>query len=106
MDRKAAVGPERPVSTGVEMGIPRTVAEVLREHVTLEVEGIDRMYLNVYGPALQRAGGVACFFRFHPGHRFASSALMDPIAKAFIHGAVCQTRKSPHRAVRKGPAQG
>jgi hypothetical protein len=42
------------------------------------------MYLNVYVPALQRAGGVASFFRFHLGHRFASSALMDPITKAFI----------------------
>ena len=46
------------------MSIPRTVAEILREHVTLEVEGIDRMYLNVYVAALQRAGGVAsCVFR-------------------------------------------
>ena len=42
------------------------------------------MYLNVYVPALQRAGGVANFFRFHRGHQFASSALMDPITKAFI----------------------
>ena len=66
------------------MSISRTVTEVLREHVTLEVEGIDRMYLNVYVPALQRAGGVASFFRFHLGNRFASSALMDPITKAFI----------------------
>src|SRR5205807_3312099 len=66
------------------MSISRTVTEVLQEHVTLEVEGIDRMYLNVYVPALQRAGGVANFFRFHRGHQFASSALMDPISKAFI----------------------
>ena len=66
------------------MSIPRTVAEVIREHVCLEVEGIDRMYLNVYVPALQREGGVASFFRFHRGYRFASSALMDPISKAFI----------------------
>ena len=28
------------------MTLPRTVAEILRDHVTLEVEGIDRMYLN------------------------------------------------------------
>src|SRR5438270_9594142 len=68
------------------MSISRTVTEVLQEHVTLEVEGIDRMYLNVYVPALQRAGGVASFFRFHRGHQFASSALMDPISKAFIAG--------------------
>jgi hypothetical protein len=66
------------------MSRSRTVAEVLREHVTLEVEGIDRMYLNVSVPELQRAGGVASFFRFHLGNRFASSALMDPITKAFI----------------------
>jgi hypothetical protein len=66
------------------MSISRSVAEVLREHVTLEVEGIDRMYLNVYIPALQREGGVASFFRFRRGHRFASSALMDPIGKEFV----------------------
>ena len=66
------------------MSVSRSVAEVLHEHVTVEVEGIDRMYLNVYVPALPRAGGVASFFRFHLGHRCASSALMDPITKAFI----------------------
>jgi hypothetical protein len=36
------------------VGVPRTIAEVLAEHVTLEVESIDRIYLNVYVPALQR----------------------------------------------------
>ena len=66
------------------MSIPRTVAEVLAEHVTLEVEGIDRMYLNVYIPGLQREQGVACFFRFHRGNQFVSSALMDPISKNFV----------------------
>ena len=66
------------------MSIPQSVAAVLREHVTLEIEGIDRMYLNVYVPQLQREGGVASFFRFHRGYPFASSALMDPISKAFV----------------------
>ena len=66
------------------MSLPRTVAEILREHVTLEVEGIDRMYLNVYVPRLQYASGVAAFFRQHRGQPFASSALMDPISKAFV----------------------
>lgn len=32
------------------MSIPRSVAQILSEHVTLELEGIDRMYLNVYVP--------------------------------------------------------
>jgi hypothetical protein len=66
------------------MSLPRSVAEILREHVTLEIECMDRMYLNVYIPQLQREGGVASFFRFHRGHPFASSVLMDPISKAFI----------------------
>src|SRR5580692_11122555 len=66
------------------MTLPRTVADVLNEHVTLAVEGIDRMYLNVYQPLLQTDRGVAAFFRFHRGETFASSALMDPITKAFI----------------------
>ena len=35
------------------MSISRSVADVLRDHVALEVEGIDRMYLNVYQPRLQ-----------------------------------------------------
>jgi hypothetical protein len=34
-------------------GTPQNVAEVLRDHVVLELEGIDRMYLNVYVPVLQ-----------------------------------------------------
>ena len=66
------------------MSLPRTVAEVLCKHVTLEVEGIDRMYLNVYQPRLQTDRGVAAFFRFHRGATFASSALMDPMSKSFI----------------------
>jgi hypothetical protein len=66
------------------MSLPRSVAEVLKSHVTLEVEGIDRMYLNVYQPRLQTERGVASFFRFHRGELFASSALMNPMSKSFI----------------------
>src|SRR6266852_9676705 len=66
------------------MSLPRTVAEVLREHVTLEVECIDRMYLNAYVPGLQCESGVAAFFRRHRGQPCASSALMEPISKAFV----------------------
>jgi hypothetical protein len=66
------------------MSVPRTVADVIAQHVTLEVESIDRMYLNVYQPKLQTETGVAAFFRYHRGHLFASSALMEPISTAFI----------------------
>lgn len=66
------------------MSVARRVSEILDEHVTLTIEGIDRMYLNVYIPRLQSPEGVAAFFRFHRGYKFASSALMDPISKGFI----------------------
>lgn len=57
-------------------------ATILREHVTLEVERIDQLDLNVYGPLLQRAAGGG-FFRRHRGAPFASSALLEPISTAF-----------------------
>jgi hypothetical protein len=34
------------------MTIARSVTDVLDKHVTLEVECIDRMYLNLYVPGL------------------------------------------------------
>jgi hypothetical protein len=66
------------------MSLPRTAAEVLKEHVTLQVEAIDRMYLNVYVPRIQHDRGVVGFFRFHRGHKFASTALMSPMTVAFV----------------------
>jgi hypothetical protein len=66
------------------MSVPRTIAEVLAEHVTLEVESIDRMYLNVYVPALQRDKGVVGFFRHHRGQPVPSSALMAPMTRQFV----------------------
>jgi hypothetical protein len=66
------------------MTLPRSAAEVLAEHVTLEVECIDRMYLNVYVPKLQFVGGVVFFLRQHRGQPFASSALLEPISREFI----------------------
>jgi hypothetical protein len=66
------------------MSIPRSVADVLRDHVTLEVEGIDRMYLNVYQPKLQTEKQAACFFRFHRGQPVASSSLMGVMTRDFL----------------------
>jgi hypothetical protein len=33
------------------------VAEIIREHVTLDVKCVDRLYLNGYVPRLQSEGG-------------------------------------------------
>lgn len=65
------------------MSVARSVADVLSQHVTLEVECIDRMYLNLYVPKLQYAGGVVGFFH-HRDFPFASSALMAPITREFV----------------------
>ncbi len=66
------------------MTITHSVAEVLQSHVQLELECVDRMYLNVYVPQLQHDKGAVGFFRFHRGHTFASSALMKPISEDFV----------------------
>ena len=68
------------------MTLARSVADVLNDHVTLEVESIDRMYLNLYVPKLQYEMGVVGFFRGHRRATFASSALMDPMTKDFVAG--------------------
>jgi hypothetical protein len=60
------------------------LADVLDQHVTFEIESIDRMYLNVYQPLLQYPRGAATFFHFHRGHTFASSALMASMTRAFV----------------------
>src|SRR5260370_41064185 len=66
------------------MTLPRSAADVLADHVVFEVECIDRMYLNVWQPRLQHGGGAAAFFVAHRGHQYASTALMDPMTKAFV----------------------
>lgn len=65
------------------MTLPRSAADVLAGHVLFEIEAIDRMYLNLYQPRLQHGAGIASFFVGHRGHRFASSALMAPMTRAF-----------------------
>jgi hypothetical protein len=73
------------------MTVARSVADVVDDHVQFEVECIDRMYLNVSVLRLAYGGGVAGFFVGHRGDVYASTALMDPMAKAFvadIHGFV------------------
>jgi hypothetical protein len=52
--------------------------------VTLELEAIDRMYLNVYVPHLQTAGAVVGYLRGHRGQRFASTTAVAPMTKAFV----------------------
>ncbi len=66
------------------MTVAQSVSEILRDHVTPEVEGIDRMYLNAVIPVLQSERGIAWYFRELRGFAFASSALMAPMTRAFV----------------------
>ncbi len=66
------------------MTLAQSVADVLRDHVTLEVEGIDRMYLNGVVPLLQSGRGIGWFFQEYRGQSFASTAGMAPMTRAFV----------------------
>ena len=66
------------------MTVAHSVADVLSSHVTLELECLDRLYLNVYVPDLQYEGGVVGFFRHHRGNAIASSVLMKPMTDEFV----------------------
>jgi len=59
--------------------------DVLRDHLVLEHEAIDRMHLNVYVPQLQTVGGMVGYLRVHRGQRFASTTAVAPMTEAFVH---------------------
>src|SRR5215469_4150156 len=65
------------------MTLPRTAAEVLSGHVTLEVRCIDRVLLTLRQPRLQYGQGIRRFFCQHRGNRFVSSVLMLPMTERF-----------------------
>ena len=64
--------------------IEQNLRELLEEKVTLDIEGIDRLYLNGYQPMLQTGGGVSAFFKGHRGAVVASTTLMAPMSKVFV----------------------
>jgi len=64
--------------------IAQSVAEIINRHVKLTVEGIDRMYLNIYVPGLQYEQGIVGFFREHRGQPLPSAALMSPMTRTFV----------------------
>src|SRR6201987_4306044 len=68
----------------LNLGTAQSVAGILRNHVLLELEGIDRMYLNVFVPVLQAVEGVLKFIRIHRGHPVASTAMVEPITRRLV----------------------
>ena len=64
--------------------IRKSVAEILDQHVTFELEAIDRMYLNGYVPSLQSGGGVVYFMKEHLGARVPSTTMVAPLSLRFV----------------------
>src|SRR6266545_6596399 len=60
-----------------------TVNDVLDGHVALDIECLDRIYLNGYVPILQSSGQVVAFLCQHLGYPFPSPALFDKIGQRF-----------------------
>ena len=58
--------------------VRKNVAEILQNHVTFELEGIDRMYLNAYVPSLQTGGGFAYFVKHQLEARVPSTVMVAP----------------------------
>jgi hypothetical protein len=59
------------------------INDVLDGHVALEVECVDRLYLNAYVPNLQVGGQVVTFFTRHRGDPIPSPALMEKNGNRF-----------------------
>jgi hypothetical protein len=60
-----------------------TIAEILDGHVTLEVECVDRLYLNGYVPSLATPGGLITFIRDHLGKPVPSPAVLGQVTSTF-----------------------
>jgi hypothetical protein len=64
--------------------IRRSVAEILEDHVTFELEAIDRMYLNAYVPSLQTGAGFVYFVKSQLGATVPSTTVVAPMSDRFV----------------------
>ena len=60
-----------------------TVNDVLDGHVTLDIECLDRIYLNAYVPILQTSSQVVAFLSGHLGFPFPSPVLFRQLGDRF-----------------------
>jgi hypothetical protein len=79
------VGPAKPTLGGARYRHEQRVNinDVLQGHVSLDVDCVDRLYLNAYVPTLQVAGQVVSFLTAHLGYPIPSPALLEKIGNRF-----------------------
>jgi len=62
------------------------IETILRHHTALQVECVDRVYLNGYVPGLQRPNQLAYFLKEHRGKPLPSPALLGQMTDRFVAG--------------------
>ena len=60
------------------------VNDLLDDHVTLDLECLDRIYLNAYVPNLQTSGQVVGFMRTDLDLAIPSPAVMEEMGNRFL----------------------
>jgi hypothetical protein len=74
------------------MSVERSIAEILDRNVSLSLDCIDRMYMNLYQPRLQTAGGLVGFIHGRLNLPIASTAVLAPISNRFIGAMEARAR--------------
>ncbi len=79
------------------------INDVLDGHVALEIECVDRLYLNAYVPILQVGGQVKRFLEQHLGNPVPSPVIIERIGNRFRRNvkAFAQTNGIPILALKK-----
>src|SRR4030067_179342 len=72
------------ISLAQEDSTMPTITELLRDHVSLDIECVDRVYLNGYVPTLQTPGALVYFLQHHKGQMIPSPALLGEISRGFV----------------------
>jgi hypothetical protein len=82
-------------------------ATLLRDHVTLKVRSIDRIFLQAYVPKLQTVGQVCTFLRWQRGFRIPSSAAFGKIGEQYVKEiqSFAESRRIPLVHFEKGESK-
>jgi hypothetical protein len=70
-----------------------SIPELLKDHVTLEVECLDRLYLNGYVGTLATSGGLVTFMREQLGKPIPSPVVLGQVTEKFREAVKAQAER-------------
>ncbi len=82
------------------------VETLLRDHVTLNVDCIDRLYLNGYVPLLQRPENLWWFLHEHRKHPVIPPVLLQKITEGFVGSIHAFAAVQDSHPIRRAPWDG